>query len=195
MRWMLSMVSGLTLALAAADSPGQGYPSPGFDCANATSPQELRICRSPRISEMDGLHWHLAERAIKGSGDPERTRADVEGWIAKVRNACETDACMVAAYEARNAELERAVAKLAPPPPLPAPRPIASPPPPLEKPKPPEAIPTPVTPLATATTAPPAAPAKPVAAAPPRNEEKEDAPLWPWFAAGALIVAALIAKR
>jgi hypothetical protein len=145
---------------------------------------------------MDGLHWHLAERAIKGSRDPERTRADVEGWIANVRNACETDACMAAAYEARNAELERVVAKIAPPPPLPAPRPIASPPPPLEMPKPPEAIPAPMTPPVVPASNPPAvAPAKPVAAAPSRAEEKEDTPIWPWLAAGALIVAALIAKR
>src|SRR5260221_8563807 len=44
MRWLV--LSGLTLWLGAADSRAQGYPTPGFDCANASMPQELRICRS-----------------------------------------------------------------------------------------------------------------------------------------------------
>jgi hypothetical protein len=193
MRW--GVLTVLTLVMGVVDSRAQNYPAPGFDCASVSTPQELRICRSPQLSGLDGLHWFLAERAIKGSKDPERTRADVEGWITHVRNACDTDACLTAAYHARNAELERAVATLAPPrvppmlsaPPGPPPAPAqpqvgVAPPAPVVI---PPAVPSPVT---------RPQPAAPRPAAVPAPED-DSSPLWPWLVGAGLVLVALLAKR
>ena len=176
-------VWALTLGLGAVDSRAHDYPVPSFDCANTTTPQELRICRSPQLSGLDGLHWHLAERAIRASADRERTRADVEGWINHVRNECQTDACLVSAYTARIAELERGTANLAP---------AAPPPPPLS--------PAPSVPAAAPRAAPaPPSTTQPARASPPpaspTEPEMPERTMWPWLLALALVVAALIARR
>ena len=164
--------------LAAAGAGAQGFATPGFDCANISTPQELRICRSPELSELDGRHWYLAERVVRASPDRERTRADVDGWIEHVRNACSTDGCLAAAYGARVAQLEREVAKLAPPPA-------------------PAAVPDPVQPTVVAPKPAPApasakaaAVARPAPSSVPAPEEKPA--LWPWLAAALLAVVVIV---
>jgi uncharacterized protein len=184
----ITLLCGLTLACGGADSLAQGYPTPGFDCANATSAQELRICRSPLLGELDGRQWYLAERVIKGARDQEAARSAVESWINQVRNACETDKCLADAYTARNAQLERDVAALPPlrPPPMPAGLPVpAAPPPALESKAaiepPPISAPIVVAPA-------PAAPPKPAARLAPPEPVDSPSP-WPWLVAASLIAA------
>ena len=110
-----------TWILAAAGAAfAQDYPTPSFDCANAETQVERRICRVQELSELDGKHGHLAALAIRGASDHERARSDVEAWLRNVRDECASDECLVKAYAARNAELERIVAKQPPPKPLPA---------------------------------------------------------------------------
>src|SRR6516162_7820897 len=98
----------------------QDYPAPSFDCANAETRLEQRICNVQELAELDGKHGHLATLAIGTAVDREKMRSDVEAWINNVRNECQSDECLVKAYTARNAELERIVAKQPPPKSLPA---------------------------------------------------------------------------
>ncbi|HEX7465813.1 MAG TPA: hypothetical protein VF309_04160, partial [Usitatibacter sp.] len=87
----------------------QDYPTPSFDCANVMSPQELRICRSQELSELDGRHGSLVERAIRASSNRDETRAEMDAWLERVRNPCQTDSCLVEAYTSHIRELERIV--------------------------------------------------------------------------------------
>ena len=175
-----SVLLVLGIGLAAAYAHAQNYPTPAFDCANISTPQELRICRSQELSELDGLHWHLADRVIKASADRERTRSEVEEWVSRVRDACENDACLLDRYRARNAELGRIVATL--PPPAPPPTIVA-----------PAAVRAPSVSTAKSPPIASAAPA-PIPSAPqPAREENDDAGIPPWILAAALIAAAIAA--
>jgi hypothetical protein len=49
------------VAMGAAGAFAQDYPTPSFDCANIMTPQELRICRSQELSELDGRHGSLVD--------------------------------------------------------------------------------------------------------------------------------------
>lgn len=98
------------LAMAALGARAEAYPSPSFDCANTTTAQELAICRSPELSALDGRHGYLAALAIRTSPNIEATRGEVDAWLRDVRNACQTDACLVEAYTARIGALERETA-------------------------------------------------------------------------------------
>jgi uncharacterized protein len=97
---------GVTRAFA------QDYPTPSFDCANIMTPQELQICRSPELAELDGHHGSLVERAIRASADREQTRADMDAWLERVRNPCQTHQCLMDAYTAHIRELELIVPPL-----------------------------------------------------------------------------------
>jgi hypothetical protein len=173
----------LTLWAGLADARAQNYPAPGFDCANASTPQELRICRSPQLSALDGRHWYLADRAIRGSADRDATRSEVEGWINRVRNECPTDACLVDAYTARIAQLEGSVAQLAPEKPPPQPRMLSTSPASPAAADPPPAV-----------TGPAPAPA-PAAKPAPIPEASPGVPMWAWLVLAAVIVAGFVMGR
>jgi uncharacterized protein len=100
---------------------GQDYPTPSFDCANIMSPQELQICRSRELSELDGRHGSLVERAIRASSNREQTEAEMDAWLERVRNPCQTDSCLVEAYTSHIRELERIVPAVMPQPAFTAP--------------------------------------------------------------------------
>src|SRR5476649_1826568 len=100
MRIRSKMAATLAVAEALAftqDAFAQDYPTPSFDCANVMSPQELQICRSQELSELDGRHGSLAERAIRTSPNREQTRAEMDACLERVRNPCQTDSCLVEA--------------------------------------------------------------------------------------------------
>ena len=99
----------------------QDYPTPSFDCANVMSPQELQICRSQELSELDGRHGSLVERTIRTSPNREQTRAEMDAWLERVRNPCQTDSCLVEAYTSHIRELERIVPAVMPQPAFTAP--------------------------------------------------------------------------
>jgi uncharacterized protein len=94
------------VAMGTARAFAQDYPTPSFDCANTMSPQELRICRSQELSELDGRNGWLAARAIRSAADREATQAEMDAWLERVRNPCQTDQCLVEAYASHIRELE-----------------------------------------------------------------------------------------
>src|SRR5476651_1221916 len=109
------------VAMGAAGAFAQDYPTPSFDCANIMTPQELRICRSQELSELDGRHGSLVERAVRTSPNREGTRAEMDAWLERVRNPCQTDQCLVDAYTSHIRELERIVPVVLPQPAFTAP--------------------------------------------------------------------------
>src|SRR5450631_4562543 len=109
------------VAMGAAGAFAQDYPTPSFDCANIMTPQELQICRSQELSELDGRHGSLVERAVRTSPNREGTRAEMDAWLERVRNPCQTDQCLVDAYTSHIRELERIVPAALPQPAFTAP--------------------------------------------------------------------------
>ena len=168
-------------ALSTTAALAQGYPVPSFDCANTTTAQELRICRSPQLSELDGRHGALVERVVRAAPDRGKAVAEMDAWLERVRNPCQTDPCLVDAYTAHIAELERTVP---PPPPAPAfTMPVA---------KAPKGGAAPGVTVAPESTAPPRALAVPA----PEDEDDEaddDESRDYWIAAGIALLAVLAA--
>jgi uncharacterized protein len=109
------------VAMGAMGAVAQDYPTPSFDCANIMTPQELQICRSQELSELDGRHGSLVERAVRTSPRREETRAEMDAWLERVRNPCQTDQCLVDAYTSHIRELERFVPATLPQPAFTAP--------------------------------------------------------------------------
>src|SRR5260221_9505108 len=97
------------VAMGAAGAYAQDYPTPSFDCANIVTPQELRICRSQELSELDGRHGALVERYVRTAPDRGEAVGEMDAWLERVRNPCQTDQCLAEAYAAHIRELERIV--------------------------------------------------------------------------------------
>jgi uncharacterized protein len=112
--------AALLLFLGVCAAHAQDYPVPSFDCANITSEQELHICRTPKLAELDGKFGYLQELAVRTAKNRDQAVSDGDLWRANVRNPCQDDACLETAYAARIAELERIVASQPPIKPLPA---------------------------------------------------------------------------
>jgi uncharacterized protein len=112
--------AALLLAFGAFAAHAQDYPVPSFDCANITTQQELHICRTPKLAELDGKFGYLQELAVRTAKNREQAVSDGDLWRANVRNPCQDDKCLEGAYAARIAELERIVASQPPLKPLPA---------------------------------------------------------------------------
>ncbi|HEY2630381.1 MAG TPA: hypothetical protein VGI57_14720 [Usitatibacter sp.] len=106
--------AALLLACGAFAAHAQDYPVPSFDCANTTTEQELHICRTPRLAELDGKFGYLQELAVRTSKNREQAVNDGDLWRANSRNPCQDDKCLETAYTARIAELERIVASQPP---------------------------------------------------------------------------------
>jgi uncharacterized protein len=107
--------------MGVAGAFAQDYPTPSFDCANIMTPQELRICRSQELSELDGRHGALVERYVRTAPDRERAVGEMDAWLERVRNPCQTDQCLADAYAAHIRELERIVPAALPQPAFTAP--------------------------------------------------------------------------
>jgi len=115
----MGFLAALVLFLAGA-ARAQDYPVPSFDCANITTDQELHICRTPRLAELDGRFGYLQELAVRTAKNRGQAVNDGDLWRANVRNPCQDDKCLEDAYTARIAQLERIVASQPPIKPLPA---------------------------------------------------------------------------
>lgn len=80
-----------------------GSMAASFDCSKATAPTERRICASSELSELDtrlSEAYKAATAAAEGSGKHD-LQVEQRHWIAYVRNICDSDACLAAAYEER----------------------------------------------------------------------------------------------
>lgn len=88
-----------------------------FNCKKAKSKVDKLICATPELSKADdelGRLFKEAVQALNGIGGQLREsdssyakslRAAQGHWLKRVRNSCADAACMLAAYEKRNAEL------------------------------------------------------------------------------------------
>lgn len=81
----------------------------GFDCAKAASSAETAICSSPLLSGLDDELASVYKAASTAADEASRSQLVVEQrhWIRHVRDVCEDDACMAAAYRARIGLLSR----------------------------------------------------------------------------------------
>lgn len=81
---------------------------PGFDCANATTNIENRICANAVLAELDlTLSQVYQEAQLESAGVDGETGVRIDPlareqkiWLKK-RNQCKTDACLKNAYEKR----------------------------------------------------------------------------------------------
>jgi uncharacterized protein len=93
---------------------GGGAAAASFNCKKAKSKVEKLICATPELSKADDELGKLFKEAMAAfsdaHGDGKALRAAQAAWLKRYRNLCGDAACMLAAYERRNAEL-RAIAK------------------------------------------------------------------------------------
>jgi len=94
-------VLALLACLAARAAEG-----PSFDCTKVTGAVTRAVCASPELSALDR---QLAEHYRALQAQPATDRAalarDELAWLREVRDRCADDACIAAAYRARDAEL------------------------------------------------------------------------------------------
>lgn len=98
---ILSRLAGLAPALLWSLAPAAG-----FDCAKAVTATDKAICASPRLDQLDtrlSQAYAQARRACPGNALADAQRR----WLRQDRNRCADEACLVAAYEARLAQLSR----------------------------------------------------------------------------------------
>ena len=124
--YSLRLCSAAVLSLALSGAAAAA--APGFDCRQARSAVERRICASAGLSQRDAELNRLYRRiqaetaGVEGvSGhriDP--LAAGQAGWLAE-RDACADEACLLRVYDRRIAELRRDWAQALDAPATPAP--------------------------------------------------------------------------
>jgi len=89
--WMLIFCSGAQAA--------------SFDCTQATSPVEKTICANPQLEQLDSQLGQAYVQARKScpNQDIQNTQRH---WLRDRRNRCSDASCLIAAYQARLAELK-----------------------------------------------------------------------------------------
>lgn len=104
MRTALAILTVLALGVAALPAR-----TASFDCAKASAPDEVEICKDPELSELDtrmGALWFSYSRVpfLMGANG---ARHDAASRFLEKRKACGGDvACLRAAYTQRIAELK-----------------------------------------------------------------------------------------
>jgi uncharacterized protein len=92
----------LLLALLALSGPAGAA---GFDCAKASTPMEKRICADPGLSKADDRLAAAYSATGAATMQPRALRLDQYRWLQE-RNKIAGDTRLLAAYEARIAELK-----------------------------------------------------------------------------------------
>lgn len=77
----------------------------GLTCRPPASEAEATVCRDAGLRRRDQLLRRQYERAFDVAANPAAMDAAQRDWIATVRNACKTKACLAAAYANREAVL------------------------------------------------------------------------------------------
>ena len=99
-------------ALLIAALGGAPAAAASFDCAKAKAADEIAICRSPALSELDavqGAYWFTYSRVPMLMGSSGARRDDALAFL-RARAACGADAaCLTRAYHARIAVLRAGV--------------------------------------------------------------------------------------
>lgn len=98
---------GLALVALAA-SPAQAA---SFDCAKAATAVEHMICGNPEISNLDSAMaeayttLHDSASLVDEDGLADLVRQSQRDWLTR-RNECQTEACLLTAYQDRLAALQ-----------------------------------------------------------------------------------------
>jgi uncharacterized protein len=101
-------VSLLALPLAA---PAAEDASPAFDCAQASRPAERWVCADADLARADRQLSSAYEILTQRWEKDLALRREQRRWLRE-RNACADAACVAAAYAARNAVLQQALAQV-----------------------------------------------------------------------------------
>jgi uncharacterized protein len=115
-RWF----SVVAVVLAMMMLGGGSAEAASFNCKKAKSKVEKLICATPELSKADDELGALFKQALKAlagptpdaKGESSSTRLLREAqsfWLRLIRNRCADAACMLAAYQKRNAELRATV--------------------------------------------------------------------------------------
>jgi uncharacterized protein YecT (DUF1311 family) len=93
--------------------PVAARPSPGVNCTGTGTPDEIRICGSSKLSELDRQLSELYRTVSQGLDKDQRARLAREesGWV-KTRGECQSDeACIASAYRSRIEQLQSLAAR------------------------------------------------------------------------------------
>jgi uncharacterized protein YecT (DUF1311 family) len=87
-------------------SLGEAEIRPSFDCAKAGIKAEQLICQSVELSKLDiDLNQRYKEASLVAS-DPIKLKREQLTWMKDIRNRCEAEECIRAAYKARITQLQ-----------------------------------------------------------------------------------------
>lgn len=78
-----------------------------FDCAQASTEIEHRICGDAELSALDETLGDRYVRALAKADDPRAVKTGQRAWLRGPRDACADATCMKAAYAARIADLTK----------------------------------------------------------------------------------------
>lgn len=95
-----------TVAVPPANADDNPF-APSFDCAKASSSQERLICGDRELSKLDVQMAAAYADARQKSTDADALKADQKQWLKNTQRTCSDKACLVAAYTARMAELDK----------------------------------------------------------------------------------------
>ncbi|WP_176316822.1 lysozyme inhibitor LprI family protein [Burkholderia vietnamiensis] len=73
---------------------------PAFNCAKASSKVEKMICGDSALSGADAVNADLYTEVLRTSDNPNQVKQEQRRWL-KVRNACQSLACLANAYNDR----------------------------------------------------------------------------------------------
>lgn len=80
---------------------------PSFDCQKAATASELMICGDKSLADADVELARQFKMFIAAHASPGSAREEQRAWIRNVRDACADAGCMLAAYNARLAEVRQ----------------------------------------------------------------------------------------
>jgi uncharacterized protein YecT (DUF1311 family) len=83
-----------------------------FNCENARSFSEKRICANTKLAELDETLSRTYQAVLRLSPAQEDSREQQRNWVRNFRDTCKDDACMARTYMNRQAELKYVLASL-----------------------------------------------------------------------------------
>jgi len=103
---MMKRISGLvSLTTFALAIPAHAA---SFDCSKAASKIEKMICQDEELSRLDGQLGEKFKVAVRLSAQPDQLKNAQRSWLGNTRNPCADKPCLVAAYQLRVQELDKA---------------------------------------------------------------------------------------
>ena len=93
-----TIFSALMVALAVVSFSSQAA---GFDCSRARSFVENAICDDATLSALDDALNAAFSQALQNSDNPNALKKQQSQWLKNVRNACDTNSCLVNVYSQR----------------------------------------------------------------------------------------------